>query len=157
MDKEIVEQLKEIELRRATFHEAGHYIVAEHYGLEGFATVYPGPDGGTESKFYVGQFRYDLSDATILGPYKMSVIGWAGVVAEGLAEMDLQQWKDNLQVVIDSHCYGDDMSPTDWGLVDGYKENWRTFNRAARIIERRHLRLREIAERLKSDALNPTK
>ena len=156
MTLDLIEREKE-DLKEAAYHEAGHYIVAEYYKLEGIrAKIFKTIGGGIDNRFYRGQCGYHVLSLARLTPYKRAVMSWAGIVAEGLAEnwITLDEWRETLEDVYYCHEGGDDMSPSDWAGIEGYPNIYRTFNASCRIIEKRYERLLEVAFLLMDEAIH---
>ena len=147
INKSRLEKIAKSDLREAAFHEAGHFIVARHYRVSGDAMVFSTGKGSLSAKFYRGQYRI-LRKPDNLSPYKRAVIAWAGPVAERLADEDLDTWNEGLQELYYNLEMMVEESASDQRLIDGWPDTWRTFHRAATIIERCHDELNQIARML---------
>nr|WP_281721452.1 hypothetical protein [Nitrosomonas nitrosa] len=141
-----IEELAKLDLRRSSFHEAGHLVVAEHYGLKGEASVFRTYAGDLLNNHWVGRFT------PLKGPQpsecKWAVIGWAGAVAEGLSDIGLSTWRAEVEEVWCDYELGDQLSESDQTLIEKWPNRCLTFYRAVSIIERNYVRLRDAAEKL---------
>ena len=57
MNEAYEDQLADLELRRAAYHEAGHKVLYERFGGAGDAMVWKNPSGNPEEAAWLGQFR----------------------------------------------------------------------------------------------------
>lgn len=140
------EELAKLDLRRSSFHEAGHLVVAEHYGLKGEATVVRTNDGDLLNNHWIG--RYKCLQGPQPSGYKWAVIGWAGAVAEGLAVTTRSSWKADVEEVWGAYELGDQFSESDRSLIEKWPNTNQSFRRAKSIIEKKYARLTEVANAL---------
>jgi hypothetical protein len=136
-DKTVMEQL---DRRTSAFHEAGHYLIAEHFGLPAFCGIKRIGEPTPEAGAFVGRTLYSTEGLT---RFRLAVIGWAGRIAEcfatedGLEELDYHY--DDLELT----------SATDHAAVNsGTPFCWRAFKTARQILENKRERLELIAQKL---------
>ncbi|MGO9203555.1 MAG: hypothetical protein ACLQM8_23785 [Limisphaerales bacterium] len=157
MDQEL-----EADFRTKAFHEAGHVLIATHFGVapEDIDAYVQARMGGEHGVYYEAVTVFCRVDKP---PYDFSVIGWAGVLAEGLAQRDLRAWKAALPSLWQR--YNDDLegrasrkegngslSFQDIRWIIGYGDVDRTFKEAAEIIEKEYESLLRVASRLMLEA-----
>jgi hypothetical protein len=123
--------------RLAAFHEAGHCVAAQHFGLACDAYILRIGEPTLENKAYVGRTSYQRTT-----PFRKAVIGWAGLIVEYLAhESPINDWPN--ACVEDFADYEDsvpdDHSATDNEALNAHPQRWRAMKLAWRIIiEHRH-------------------
>jgi len=101
-------QIDAMDRRLAAIHEAGHVIVAMHFGLlSGYAWITPNEARSDEIRFWIGSARFP--GAICLNEMERPMLACAGAVAEAC-------WKRGC---VDSIYWGepDFMSPPDWRLA----------------------------------------
>jgi hypothetical protein len=133
--------LEAIDFKTAIYHEAGHYVVAGHFGCPGNFMVWRAENPKPDDKLWVGNHRcYERS------PFQNSCIGWAGVLAEPLAFDDASA--DDIDAE-ETLIYFDDMrltlSESDKRLIEGHNQKWRACRVAERILRKRYEELQRIA------------
>jgi len=157
MDQEL-----EADFRRKAFHEAGHVLVATHFGVppEDIDAYVQARLGAGHSVYYEAVTVFCRAEKP---PYDFSVMGWAGVLAEELAQKDLETWQGALLSLW--QFYDHDLegrasrkegngSPSfqDIRWIIGYADSARTFNDAAEIIEQGYEFLLRVVGRLMLEA-----
>jgi len=155
------EQVK-ADYRRKAFHEAAHVLIASTFGVaaEDMDAYIEARKGGEHGVYYCGVTAFCSVEKP---PYNFSVIGWAGVLGEELAEKDLKTWKEELPGLLER--YRDDLegraarkegngslSFQDLRWIIGYSDVASTFNDAARLIETNYEGFLRIADRLMREA-----
>jgi hypothetical protein len=120
------------DLRLIAFHEAGHLVVARHFGLDGHIVLQQVGKATRQDKAWIGHTGYQGR----LTPHKRSVIGWAGLLGEALvSDPELLDFES----LFVCHMPFDDMSDTDreaicaQGTAPGTA--WRNFEEAYRILK----------------------
>lgn len=113
-------------------HEAGHVIVARHFGLDAHAVAWENPDGSDVEKFVLGRTYYQPTT-----PFRECCIAYAGTIAEGIDDMFSpgQPW-----AVFDDILEAegrDDYSSTDSAGFRAHPQNWRACKTAHRILTTR--------------------
>lgn len=130
-------ELEAHDLRSAACHEAGHCVVAEHFGLKTWAILIPAGKPTRAKVAWTGKCGFSLTTA-----FRTAVVGWAGVAA-GWTDDELQQaLEDDLFLLEDA------LSVTDRTSVEEHPQRRRTFRCAMNIIIRRRSRLAEWAAAL---------
>jgi hypothetical protein len=103
--------------RLAAVHEAGHFVVASHYGLRP-SRVWIGPSPGNliSEKTWIGQTCFDhWEQLYMLRPKHRAMIGIAGAIAEN-AWLSRRN-PDAGRMPEDLLGSSDSMSPTDWSFA----------------------------------------
>lgn len=142
--------------RAAAFHEAGHALVLHHFGYHWEANLIRVGDPTAQNMAWGGQVR-SLGLRVQATTFRVSVIGWAGPVAEYLAfgdrdgERPPTQWGE--VCVFDFwdymiNCGIDELSATDQEWIRGDSRLWRTLNTAWNICLKRSDLLLKIVDQL---------
>jgi hypothetical protein len=71
-------------LLHTCWHEAGHAIVADDFGLDWNAYVWPNPKPEAEQRLWCGQVR-SFHRERVVSSYQRAVIAWAGIVVDWAA------------------------------------------------------------------------
>jgi hypothetical protein len=128
-------KMEERDKRRSAYHEAGHAVVCEHFGILWEASIRHVGKPTWEAKAYRGQVRF-LSDTT---PFRRSVIAYAGVMAEYIEfdedengsdlddcydyfDLELGNYSDTDRAFITSHPAQNRSMKTAWGILQKRKE-----------------------------------
>ena len=142
-----LETVKKRDKRKSAYHEAGHFVVADHFRLAAFCYIKYRGTPTIEEKSFTGQTMWLPTT-----PFRTAVIGWAGVLGEAAAhDEDLDSWKDGCDGIWDLYNPEDpaeEMSATDLSAINGHPSKPRAFNTAVQIIEKRFVLLQEVAEHL---------
>ena len=131
----------------AAYHEAGHVVVAQHYGIDTFAELHRFGKATMADKAWGGStYHSRIHSRTWFSPYRQSVVGWAGVIAECF-------WfgeRPNAESVFEEHSLFDyaDLSDTDRECILRHPNPWRTCVRAARLIEQNMDKVSLVAQEL---------
>jgi hypothetical protein len=72
--------------RLLAFHEAGHCVAATHFGLRPSAYISRIGEPTSETRAFIGRTLYHQTT-----PFRKSVIGWSGVIAEYLADEPVEE------------------------------------------------------------------
>jgi hypothetical protein len=140
-------EAEKLDKRNVAFHEAGHAIVAEHFGGSWAAHITRKGKPTLSNKSWTGQTHH-LTTPT---PFRRAVIGWAGMVAEEFFAQDAMQdfTLDDLRGQFEFES--ESASQSDRTHIDGTKFKFRALKTALRIILSKKSRLAEIAEVLMRD------
>lgn len=138
----------------AAYHEAGHVVVAQHYGIDTFAELHRFGKATMADKAWGGSTHHSrLHSRNWFTPYTESVVGWAGVIAECFWFGELP----DAESVFEEHSLFDyvDLSDTDRQCVLRHPNPWRTCVRAASLIEQKRDKVMEIAQELVRHKIYP--
>ncbi len=141
-----LENVRERDRGMVAFHEAGHFVVAHHFGVADYCYIKHRGTPTDERLSFTGQTKW-LS-AT---PFRNAVVGWAGVLGESAHDRDPDIWKDECEAIWDLHNPEDpavEMSATDLAAVNSHPWKLRAFNTAVQIIEKRFALLQKVAAHL---------
>lgn len=146
------------EINRVAIHEAGHAVVANHFGIASVPEIFldertfPGT-----ALIQAGQCELEPNHS----PYEGCCIAWAGLLAECVlgekippfappfrpTSRDLESWHSMM------FCRMKDFSPGDRALIiRGYKQSLKACRNAYRIIRKNTAALKRLAKHLASDA-----
>jgi hypothetical protein len=128
-------------------HEAGHFAVAAHFGLETCTTVWRMGPSTLWRRAWVGQTRFSPTPS----PFRLAVIGWGGLLAEArfltpedVTGENLWAWFNaTLELVELDASYSD----SDAKSVSGHP-SWHACRTADRILTRETRLLDEVARAL---------
>lgn len=77
------------DMRGAAFHEAGHAVVARHFGVQADAWIYPRPDAGADERTWGGRCRLHPG----LLREEERLVALAGEIADAiLRDPDVDAW-----------------------------------------------------------------
>lgn len=107
--KSALKEQKKRDLWRACLHEAAHLVIARHFKVSGHIRVAEHTNGGTEERYFVGQF-HPLSKITTVKAKR--AIGLAGSMAELLEEDS---------TLTECDCDDLELSESDATLANGYQ------------------------------------
>jgi len=138
------------DLRRVCYHEAGHYEMAEHFGLEPSCTIIREGDPNDTESAWTGQTHYLNAQVT---PYQRAVISWAGALVEELFEYPVAEWQEMIDEAADNVLCAYEMgdaspSPSDRAMIAGCKQFRRAFKRACKLVVLRRQGIRDFAEQM---------
>lgn len=112
----------------AARHEAGHLIVARHFGVVASAELCYHGSARTVLRVWTGRVSYAGLN---LSRFRTACIGWGGPIAEDIDEIegvpDLPDWSLNLLLF-------DELSDTDRAAIFSHPQKWRACQTAYRII-----------------------
>jgi hypothetical protein len=139
--------------RLTAIHEAGHFVVACHFGFEAFARIWANYDGRTDEVFYLGRCHWWATDSVT--PIKERMIGVAGAVAQkvwddpdGISELfEGSYWDKRVMSSSDWMSCGCEPGFPDWYLIQAAERVARLFNPAS-------CKLWPIVVRLSRDIIN---
>ena len=109
---------------RAAMHEAGRFIVANHFGVAQAASVYPVGNGDQ----FIGKTIYSPTS-----PANEAVIGWAGPLAEMRLGKSPEQWQDDCNAVWEMFA-ANQLTKTDSDLINRHAEKKKSFAQAVKIL-----------------------
>jgi hypothetical protein len=128
--------------RQSAMHEAGHLVVALHFGVPAHAEIWRIGDPTLDERSWTGQTqmcRYEVrsdrrgrlrSRRIRVTPATKRKIGVAGIIAEAV-------WQDDLTSPEDLLCDPAAMSPTDWKMAGGAPDEdvgWRIIRAAEEVF-----------------------
>lgn len=125
-------------------HEAGHMVVAEHFGLRAWARVSYEGEPTFEKRVCIGLTCFQRATA-----FRRAVIAWGGLVGEKPGnEMSISHgnWEEYLD---DNH------SETDLVGIRGHFQPYRALRLAQSILIKRSTRFTQIVEQLKINGVAP--
>jgi hypothetical protein len=139
-----------LDLRVVCFHEAGHTVLANCYGLAAEFSVERVGKPTMTRLAWRGQTSLRTSRAT---PYQKAVIGWAGALAEALMDKAPEKWPESIDAVApnvleDYYAEEPNLSESDRVHIEGTKQFKRAFNRACRLIVKHSAEIAELAEKM---------
>jgi len=137
--------------RQTAFHEAGHFIIAEHFGVGVRCHLV---DRGTPTDWetsFTGQTTYRRSTA-----FRHAVIGWAGVLGQEMHAKEHDEWFNEVDFIWEYFEVGpEDMSETDLQAVNGHPMKRRAFDTAVRILSRNFQQVQIVAANLIKKGVHP--
>jgi hypothetical protein len=136
---------REQDRRKAAWHEAGHFIVASHYGLAHSCWLIERGVATEEHKAFTGQTGFFSST-----PFRNAAIAWAGVLGEEAQGRDVDGWKFETQILWEyfNDSFPDEMSETDLKMVNSTPYRRRAFDTAVHILAKRFPELKAVAASL---------
>lgn len=139
-------ELREHDRRKVAWHEAGHFVVASHYGLAHSCWLVDHGAATKENMALTGQTKFL---ALGLAPFRAAVIAWAGVLGEEARGRSVEGWKGELDSIWDYYeVLPEDLSATDSKEIDGTPNRRRAFDTAARVLAGKFVELKTVAMRL---------
>lgn len=129
--------------RRSAFHEAGHCIAAQHFGLRWTARVVRVPHPATDEKTYVGQTHYQHTTKS-----RRAIIAWSGLIAEYLADKPVADWITEEMEVFEDVTFPNEYSATDCEGIDGDGQRRRSLKTAWHIVTTRSYEVARIADEM---------
>lgn len=133
------------DVKRAAIHEAGHFVVAEHYGLQCRIEL------TNEMREYLDKYEeYSVVKGQMIYPvtnkhFVLSACGWGGLLAEVAVDQnvrDAEALEDDARM---QYFMGlRNMSHSDESSVFKHPQCWRACRNAARIIVDQRARIDEI-------------
>ena len=136
----------------AARHEAGHAIVADHFGEDWNADIWYSPSKKPlEVKLWAGRTRHFNPDFSPLSRFRSCVVVMGGPLAELLADEAFEL--DCAFEEIESALECGDLSETDMAVMRGHHQPWRACNVAFGILSKcadELARLTELLRREKS-------
>jgi len=159
------EEIIQMDLGRMAYHEAGHIIVARHFGLEARAKLWPNDSNLEINKSVAGAMCFNIySDKYQRNrtDFRLATVGYAGVIAEGIwdggiewenqSECDIEDWWqmkimpwENDLIVFEG------MSETDVQCAAKHPQSRRAVKVAANILRRRKKEFLDEVECLKAE------
>jgi len=151
---------------RAAFHEAGHWVVARHFGAAGSCWIIERGTPTKENKAFTGQTEFKVKTT----PFREAVIGWAGDLGEAAYDedlnrcKDLDRWREEVEMreddMIWDYCEDyearpDELSATDIESINGHPWKRRTFKTAIEIIAKRFVLFKDVAKNLVQNGVYP--
>lgn len=124
-------------------HEAGHCVVAWHFGL--FASFKLNEVGKPtlENHAFTGRAMFWPTTK-----FREAVIGWAGVVAEAMQGRTHAEWQEEAECLWDYYSLLEtDLSDTDREAIFGHPMRYRAFTTAVRILSKRFSEVQSAAAR----------
>jgi hypothetical protein len=132
---------RERDRANSSHHEAGHFIVATHFGLECFCWVEDKGFPTSNLRSFIGGCRHEKTT-----PFRSAVLGWAGRIGGSANGKNLNVWREELLDV--SYYCDEDFSATDLQYINRHPWKARAYKTAAGIIERRFSSFKAIAAHL---------
>ena len=142
-------QIEEADKRKTAAHEAGHYIVAQHFKLHSQCLIMKVGSPSITNSAYAGKTYYQLTT-----PLRASAIGWGGLIAQEFHNRELAHepipsepeynFYDAAQIMAEM-----DASPTDQEQIAG--NTWRAFKIAWQVLIKNQEQLKFVAEKLASE------
>ena len=138
------EDVLQFDLWNTSTHEAGHVVVARHFGLEAWGKIWrnEGSDPLAERSF-LGRTSHPITT-----PFRWACIGFAGSFAEALHR---REDEDPLSLHEEFHC--NEQSASDMEAVKAHHQEWRAAKTAHSILLRRLNEVRSVAQSLASPFL----
>ncbi len=157
-----IDNLKTPDLKMSAFHEAGHVIVACHFGVKrNFirAFLYATENPGERDSCFRGKMGLPQNVQNCLTAYQLSVIGWAGVIAERFPAEGIEGVKDSLDPVFDGGDLALTVSESDRVLIQSYGKGarvplWKTYNRTFATLAANYGELERVANELMDRAIH---
>jgi hypothetical protein len=123
--------------RLTAVHEAGHFVIARHFGFGACAGIWANYDDLTDEIFYLGRCDWGVPDSVT--PIKERMIGVAGAVAEkvwgdpdGISELfEGSYWDKRVMSSSDWMSCGCEPGFPDWYLIQAAERVARLFNPAS--------------------------
>lgn len=158
----------------AAYHEAGHCVIAMHFGERWEADITRVGDARLEVKAWIGQMRncgrpLSKREVKILQsgatlerssedmcptstPHRTAILGFAGVIAAQLAPSVEVRDRYEIEEFWESCMYSDEIdSATDLEAINGTKQQWRAFKEAWGLVHRYKEHVVRIANQLIRD------
>jgi hypothetical protein len=139
------------DLKIAAFHEAAHFVIANHFKPQLVETeIWEKEEGPTlKTKGVAGKTGCLAMPGA--ATFRYAVIAWAGCLAETLCFQPVEEWEqeDLLWLWDDWEDLG--LSPRDKSEVEAHPMRWRAFKTAAAILFKRRFELEKVAQYLEKN------
>jgi hypothetical protein len=149
MNTTAINERREADRCETAYHEAGHFIVAKHFGLAVYSHLTDCGEPTDEKTSFTGQTVFGRTTL-----FRAAVIGWAGVLGEDMTGKLHDDWHENVDSIWDSH-FPDDLSNTDLAAVNGHRMKRRAFNTAVRILSKNFNQVQAVASNLIAKGVHP--
>src|SRR5262245_40519319 len=99
LSKREIAEWEQRDRESAAMHEAGHFVVCEYFQVPVRAQCWKMPGGfSAETRSYVGSVG-----SLQTTPFRQSVIGWAGMLAEAMHQRDYD-WTEGIDNLENWYC-----------------------------------------------------